>query len=251
MNHDMNAVLMITFCLLGSVASVGAAGLMLLVKGDRLRTLTSSLIPYAIGTLLGAAFFGMIPHALQGLPSERVLPTVLGGIILFFVLEKVALWRHCHEQSCETHTRAGELILIGDSIHNFVDGVAIAIAFLGSIHLGVAISLAVIAHEIPQEVGDFAVLLESGYTRQKALLYNTLSSLTALLGAILTYYLMPVIEWLVPYLLCVSAASFIYIALADLVPGRRRVGGWRSLMAELGLIALGIGTIVMLHTHSH
>jgi zinc and cadmium transporter len=245
----MNAFLMITFCILASAASVGAATLMLLLKEHRLRHLTSFLIPYAIGTLLGAAFFGMIPYALNQLPSTTVLPTILGGIILFFVLEKVALWRHCHEESCATHTRSGEMILMGDSIHNFVDGVAIATAFSGSISLGIATSLAVIAHEVPQEVGDFAILLKSGYTRKKAIWYNTLSSLTALPGAILTYYLLPLIRPLVPYLLCISAASFIYIALADLVPGRRRVEGWGNLALELGLVLLGIGTIIVLHAN--
>ena len=138
------------------------------------------------------------------------------------------------------------MILIGDSVHNFVDGVAIAAAFAGSIPLGVAASVAVIAHEVPQEVGDFAILLESGYTRSRALWFNTLSSIAALPGAVMTFFLLPVIQSLVPYLLSVSAASFIYIALADLVPGRRATGGPRSLAWELPLVALGIGTIVAL-----
>jgi zinc and cadmium transporter len=168
------------------------------------------------------------------------------GIIIFYVLEKFALWRHCHEQPCDVHTRAGAMILIGDSIHNFVDGVAIAAAFAGSISLGIATSVAVIAHEMPQEVGDFVILLESGFSRSRALFFNALSSLTAILGAILTYFLLPVAQSLVPYLLSMSAASFIYIALADLVPGRRATGGLRSLAWELPLISLGIGTIVTL-----
>lgn len=242
----MNLVLIITFCLLGSVCSVGLAAQLLLFGRKRLSLITSSLIPYAIGTLLGAAFFGMIPHALLRLPSEAVLPTVLAGIVLFFLLEKFALWRHCHEQSCDVHTRAGEMILIGDSLHNFVDGVAIAAAFAGSVPVGIATSLAVIAHEVPQEVGDFAILLESGYTRSRAFLFNALSSFAALPGAILTYYLLPFIWWAVPYLLSLSAASFIYIALADLVPGRRSAGGVRTLVREMALIGLGVGTIVAL-----
>jgi len=242
----MNLALIVTFCLLGSVCSVGLAALLLLFKGRQLSLLTSRLIPYAIGTLLGAAFFGMIPHALRRLPSELVLPTVLAGIVLFFLLEKFALWRHCHEKPCDVHTRAGEMILIGDSLHNFVDGVAIAAAFAGSVPLGIATSLAVIAHEVPQEVGDFAILLESGYTRARALLWNALSSLAALLGAILAYYTLPLVRWAVPYLLSLSAASFIYIALADLVPGRRSVGGLRGLVQEMVLIGLGVGTIAVL-----
>lgn len=129
----MNLALIVFFTLLGSICSVGLAALLLLFKGKRLSFVTDGLIPYAIGTLLGAAFFGMIPHALLRLPGTSVLPAVLSGIILFYVLEKFALWRHCHEQPCDVHTRAGTMILIGDSLHNFVDGVAIAAAFAGSV----------------------------------------------------------------------------------------------------------------------
>ncbi|MFH0729006.1 MAG: ZIP family metal transporter [Pseudomonadota bacterium] len=238
--------LIVLFTLLGSICSVGLAGLLLLFTRERLHFVTGGLIPYAIGTLLGAAFFGMIPHALLRLASTSVLPTVLFGIILFYVLEKFAMWRHCHEQPCNVHTRAGTMILIGDAFHNFVDGVAIAAAFSESVSLGITTSVAVIAHEVPQEVGDFAILLESGFSRSRALFFNALSSLTALIGAVMTFFLLPVIQLLVPYLLSVSAASFIYIALADLVPGRRDAGGIRSLAWELPLIALGIGTIAAL-----
>jgi len=242
----MNLFLISIFTLLGSIWSVGLAALLLLFKGKRLAFFSSTLIPFAIGTLLAAALFGMIPHAMQQLPSASVLPTVLAGIILFYILEKFALWRHCHEQPCEVHTRAGSMILIGDSIHNFVDGIAIAVAFMGSVPLGIATSVAVIAHEVPQEVGDFAILLESGYSRSRALVYNALSSLAALPGAIITYFLLPVVQSLVPYMLSISAASFIYIALADLVPGRRTSGGLRSLVWELPLIVFGIFTIIAL-----
>jgi zinc and cadmium transporter len=207
----------------------------------------SGLIPYAIGTLLGAAFFGMIPHAQLELSSKHTFAVVLAGLILFFMLEKFAVWRHCHEKPCGIHSRAATMILIGDSLHNFVDGVAIAAAFGGSISLGIATSIAVITHEVPQEVGDFAILLESGYSKSKALCMNGLSSLTALVGAVATFFLLPIVKPLVPYLLAISAASFIYIALADLVPGRRDTGGLGSLLWELPLIALGVGTILALH----
>ena len=242
----MILILVVLFTLLGSICSVGLAGLMLLFKDNRMTLITGTLIPYAIGTLLGAAFFGMIPHAQQELSSEKILPLILGGLILFFMLEKFALWRHCHEMPCDIHTRSGTMILIGDSLHNFVDGVAIAVAFNSSISLGIATSIAVITHEVPQEVGDFAILLESGYSRIKALWLNTLSSLTALVGAMIAYFLLPVVQLLVPYFLSISAASFIYIALADLVPGRRATGGLKSLAWELPLIALGVGTIIAL-----
>ena len=138
------------------------------------------------------------------------------------------------------------MILIGDSLHNFVDGVAIAVAFNSSVDLGIATSIAVVAHEVPQEAGDFAILLESGYSKACALWLNTLSSLAALVGAVMTFFLLPIVQSLVPYLLAVSGASFIYIALADLVPGRRATGGLQSLSWELPLIALGVGTIAVL-----
>lgn len=241
--------LIVVFAALGSVCSVGAASLLLLLKPERLQRVTGLLIPYAIGTLLGAAFFGMIPHALKHLPATSILPAVLAGIILFYVLEKFALWRHCHEQPCGTHSQAGLLILVGDALHNFVDGVAIAAAFSLSVPLGIATSVAVIAHEVPQEAGDFAILIESGYARPRALLYNLMSSLATVPGALGTYFLLPIIRPAIPYLLSVSAASFIYIALADLVPGRRATGGLKSLAWELPLIGLGVFTIVALRLH--
>jgi zinc and cadmium transporter len=243
----MTFTLIIVFTLLGSVCSIGLAALVLLFKGKNLSRLTAVLIPYAIGTLLGAAFFGMIPHALEQADADAVLSAVLAGILLFYLIEKLALWRHCHNQPCEIHTQAGTLILIGDSLHNFVDGVAIAVAFAASVPLGIATSVAVIAHEVPQEVGDFAILLESGFSRSRALLFNLLSSLTALAGAVLTVCLLPIAQSLTPFLLSVSAASFIYIALADLIPGRRSDSGLRSLLWELPLITLGIATIVAFH----
>lgn len=238
--------LIVIFTLLGSVLSVACAGLVLLIKPQRISLFTSVMIPYSIGTLLGAAFFGMIPNALSRLGVTSVLRAVLAGFILFYVLEKFALWRHCHERPCHVHSRAGSLILIGDALHNFVDGVAIAVAFTGSIPLGIGTSLAVIAHEIPQEVGDFAILLEGRYSRSRAFWLNTLSGGAALPGAVMTYLLLSVGQSLAPYMISVSAASFIYIALADLVPGRRAAGGPKSLAWELPLIAAGIGTIAVL-----
>jgi zinc and cadmium transporter len=242
----MNLALIVCFTLLGSICSVGLAALLLLFKGKRLSVITASLIPYAIGTLLGAAFFGMMPHAMNQLPVESALGAVLVGLIAFFVLEKLALWRHCHERPCDVHTRAGTMILVGDSLHNFVDGVAIAVAFAASVHLGIVTAVAVIAHEVPQEVGDFAILLESGYSPTRALSYNALSSIVAVPGALVAYYLLPAVQGLVPYLLCVSAASFVYIALADLVPGRRVVSGVWNFGWEVLLIALGVATIMRL-----
>lgn len=236
----------IVFSLLGSVCAVGLASVVLLLRNKLSSVLSAVLIPYAIGTLLGAAFLGMIPEVLKRLPPRGALGSVLAGIVAFFVLEKLALWRHCHEHPCEVHSQAGALILVGDSFHNFVDGVAIAVAFAGSIPLGIATAVAVFAHEVPQETGDFAILLQSGYSSSRALLLNGLVSLATLPGAVLTYFLLPLISSIVPYLLALSAASFIYIALADIVPGRRSTGGLKTLILELALIAGGIATIYAL-----
>lgn len=240
-------VLMLLCCLAGSAGSVALAGAMLALPEGRLRPLAMGFIPYAIGTLLGAAFIGMLPHALEQAPARQVLPVVMLGLVVFFLLEKVSLWRHCHEQPCDIHTRAGTLILLGDSLHNFVDGVAIAVSFSSSVSLGVATSLAVVAHEIPQEAGDFAILLQSGYSRRKAFFWNFLASLATLPGALLAWLFLPVLRGVIPFLLAFSAASFIYIALADLIPGRRVLPGWRVLVAELCLIGLGVGTILLFH----
>jgi zinc and cadmium transporter len=242
----MILLLIVVFTLLGSLVSVGLAGLVLCFPSRHLDGLTRYLIPYAIGTLLGAAFFGMIPQALHHLSTRTALGAILAGIILFFILEKLAIWRHCHQRRCDIHSQAGTLILIGDSLHNFVDGVAIAVAFATSVPLGITTSVAVIAHEVPQEVGDFAILLASGYTRRRAFLFNALSSLAALLGAVLAYVLLAPLRQFVPYLLALSAASFLYIALADLIPGRREVSGLHALAWELVLIVAGVGTIGLL-----
>jgi zinc and cadmium transporter len=237
----------IGFSILGSIGAVAGAALMLLFPESIRRTLVPVLVSYATGTLLGAAFLGMIPAGLKQAPAPALMATVLAGMVLFFVLEKFVLWRHCHENECEVHSRAGSLILIGDAFHNFVDGVVIAAAFLTSIPLGITASFAVIAHEVPQEVGDFAILLDSGYGRARALLLNGLSSATTLPGAVLTYFWLGETRAAVPYILALSAASFIYIAAADLIPGLHKQVTAAASLRQLVLLLAGIGTIALFH----
>jgi zinc and cadmium transporter len=239
------------FSLLGSVVSVGAAGLMLLFPVAVRRVLLPCLISYATGTLLGAAFLGMIPSGIGQAPPRQVLATVLAGIVLFFVLEKLVLWRHCHAPDCAEHRRAGPLILVGDAFHNFVDGVVIATAFVTSIPMGISASLAVIAHEVPQEVGDFAILLESGYSRTRALVLNGLSASTTIPGALAAYLWLGETREAVPYILAVSAASFIYIAVADLIPGLHRRPEASATVQQVALIGLGIAVIYVMHSTVH
>lgn len=235
------------FSVLGSVGAVAGAALFLYFPEGSRKILVPHLVSYATGTLLGAAFLGMIPAGLNLAPAATVTATVLAGMVLFFVLEKLVLWRHCHDSACEVHGRAAPLILIGDAFHNFVDGVVIAAAFLTSMPLGVTASLAVVAHEVPQEVGDFAILLDNGYGRAKALVLNTVSAATTLPGAMLAYFWLDEMRGAVPYILAISAASFIYIAAADLIPGLHRQGTAAASLRQLVLLLAGIGTIAIFH----
>jgi zinc and cadmium transporter len=239
----------IIFSLLGSVGSLGGAVLLLAFPDRKRSSVVPALVSYAAGTLLGAAFLGMIPQALDRASAGPVLATVLAGIVLFFLLEKLVIWRHCHDGECEVHGTAGPLILFGDAFHNFVDGVVIAAAFLISFPLGTATALAVIAHEVPQEVGDVAVLLDSGYPRQQAFLYNLYSSLATLPGAMIAYYYLTAVQAAVPYILAFSAASFIYIAVADLIPKLHRKAGLGASIVQTILLLAGIGTILFFRLH--
>jgi len=235
------------FSILGGVGAIAVSGLFLLFPSHVRGVLVPCLISYATGTLLGAAFLGMIPASLAQAPPIAVTTTVLAGIVLFFVLEKIVLWRHCHDGECDAHGRAAPLILIGDAFHNLVDGVVIAAAFLSSTTMGIAASLAVIAHEIPQEVGDFAILLDSGYSRTKALFLNGLSACATLPGALAAYLFLGETRAFVPYILALSAASFTYIAAADLIPGLHRQTSAAASLRQLALLLAGIGTIALFH----
>src|SRR5882762_1712698 len=196
-----------------------------------------ALVSFAIGTLLGAVFLEILPHAIASTGNLQALfATVLAGILGFFVLEKLVLWRHCHIEDCEAHDhhadpgdrgRSGLMIIIGDGFHNFVDGILIAAAFLQSTELGLVTAAAIIAHEIPQEIGDFVILLHSGYSKFAALALNLASSLAMLVGA----------------LLALAAASMIYVAVADLIPGLHRRPELHATAQQVALIALGVALI--------
>jgi len=236
--------LAILFSLLGSVGAMGGAALLLAFPDAMRQRLLPCLLSYATGTLLGAAFLGMIPQGLTKASPLAISGTVLAGLVGFFILEKLVIWRHCHDEDCEEHGhQAGTLILLGDAFHNFVDGVVIAAAFLTSVPLGIATALAVIAHEIPQELGDFAILLHSGISKTRAFVYNLLSSLTTLPGAIIGWFWLADVREAIPFVLAISAASFIYIAVADLVPSLHRHATLKSSMLQVALILAGIATI--------
>jgi zinc and cadmium transporter len=233
---------------LGSFGGLLAASSFLLV-GDSMRVKALPwAISYAVGTLLGVALLALLPQALERLPPTRALGTLLGGVLAFFLLEKLVLWRHCHDtDACEVHTStAASLVIVGDAFHTFVDGAVIAAAVLTSIPLGVTTALAVATHEIPQEVGDIAILLRAGFSRGRAFTLNLLSGIGGILGAVLMLAASQSIPDLLPYVLAFAAGSFLYVAMSDLIPDLHRGGLEGGPFRQLLLIGAGIITIVAL-----
>ena len=250
-------------CLAGGVLSIAAAALVIFGLPKRWLGFTVS---FSTGLLLATATLHLLPEAFEaGLTPHEVFPLLLAGIIGFFALEKFALWRHSHgtpdahthHHACENHTHShhhghgGETvsILVGDAFHNFTDGLLIAAAFLADPALGWAATLAIIAHEVPQEAGDFAILLAAGWKRGRALFWNTISSLSALLGGLIGYFALErALEW-IPHILTVAAASFLYIAVADLMPRLKREQ--EAVLGHGLLLAAGIAFVVFGSAHSH
>lgn len=235
----------VTFGILGGAGAAGGSALVMALPARMRRSIVPWLLSYATGTLLGAAFLGMLPRAFAGAPAFAISAALLAGFVAFFALEKLLIWRHCHGPECEVHGTAGPLILVGDAFHNFVDGIVIAAAFLTSIPLGVAAALAVIAHEVPQEVGDFAILLDSGYSVRSALFLNIVSAGATLPGAVLGYLWLGESMAAMPYVLALSTASFIYIAAADLIPTLHRRSAPGAAFVQFLLVLAGIGTIAL------
>ncbi len=253
-------------CLLGGALSIGAAALIMFGLPRKWITLTVS---FSTGLLLAMALLHLLPEALeQGLTPHEAFPILLGGILCFFTLEKLALWRHAHHGSGENDTHPDDhqcadhthnhhhahadgtfLILIGDGFHNFTDGLLIAAAFLADPLLGWSTTLAIIAHEVPQEAGDFAILLAAGWKRSRALLWNLASSLTAIAGGLTGYYAFKEAQGWVPVILTVAASSFLYVAIADLMPRLKRETtsiGWHSVLLIAGIAIVAFGRV---HVH--
>ncbi len=219
------------------------------------------MICYAIGALLGASFLEILPHALHDFNPKNLSLILLCGILAFFILEKLVLWRHCHHNHCEVHgehpvlpKRGGSLVLIGNAFHNFADGVLIAAAFLESEALGVVMMWAILAHEIPQEIGDFAILRHSGYSFKKATLCNFLSNLSTVLGASAAWFLLENLNELLPVFLGIAASSMIYVAMSDLIPDLHHKTALKDSLLQIILILMGIFSIVAVQTlagHNH
>lgn len=288
---DFSVLLWIVlFSLLGGLLSVAGAALVALNIN---KTAIPMLISYAIGAMLGAVFLEILPHAIEVAASPKhMTATVLLGILLFFALEKLVLWRHCHGDHCEVHAmhtaeecpdsqtslssadstvtkykvvavkqpsinahpqhhshdrgRSGMMIMIGDTFHNFVDGILIASAFMVDIKLGIVTAIAIIAHEIPQEVGDFLILLHSGYSKKQAFIFNLVSSLATAVGGFVAYFALSQVQTWVPTILGLAAASMLYVAVADLIPSLHKRTELRATISQLSLIACGVASIFLI-----
>jgi zinc and cadmium transporter len=247
----------IAFSVFGSLLSVGmAAGYLLLPERARTRSL-DGLVSFATGVLLGVAFIHLLPHALDheaALDSSTIMVTVLLGIFVFFILEKALIWRHAHHHGHDASDEhrgaksAGALIVVGDTFHNFLDGILLTAAFVTDVHLGIATGFALIAHEIPQELGDFAILINSGMSRTRAFILNGVTSLAMAIGALVAWWGIKYVQATLPYILAFTAASFIYIAVADLIPSLHRGVRLKDTITQLILITAGILLITAFQT---
>jgi len=231
--------------LLGSSGGLLVASSLLLFHDSLRVRLVPWLVSYAVGALLGVSLLALLPEALALVPPATVMGTLLVGILVFFVLEKLVLLRHCHTDDCDGHSAAAPLVLLGDAIHNFIDGAIVCTAVLTSVPLGVNTAIAVAAHEIPQEVGDTAILLAAGYSRRRALVLNLVSGGSGIAGALLAYASVSVVPGIRPFVLAFSSASLLYIAMSDLIPDLHRGRVDRNSARQVLFIAAGIGTIVL------
>jgi zinc and cadmium transporter len=237
--------------LLGSLGGLLVASSLLLFNANVRTKLLPWLVSYAVGALLGVALLALLPEALETLTPTQAFSTLLFGILVFFMLEKLVLLRHCHTDECQVHAAAAPLVIFGDAFHNFIDGAIIAAAVLTSVPLGVNTAIAVAAHEIPQEVGDVAILLASGYSRRRTLILNGLSGASGIVGAALAYSMVSVVPGIRAFVLAFSSASLLYIAMSDLIPDLHRGQIDRNSVRQVVLIALGIGTIVAFERLAH
>ncbi len=271
--------------LIGGALSVAGAALVALQART---TAVPMLISYAIGAMLGAVFLEILPEGIKVATDVHTFTgTVLFGILLFFTLEKLVIWRHCHGDHCEVHAihteeecpethphttkykpvtvkqpsilapaashhshthdhgRSGMMVMIGDTFHNFVDGILIASAFMVDIKVGIVTSIAIIAHEIPQEVGDFLILLHSGYSKKQAFVFNLVSSFATVIGGTAAYFALSHVQGWVPTILGLAAASMLYVAVADLIPSLHKRTELRASISQLLLIACGVGSIAL------
>ncbi|WP_223851300.1 ZIP family metal transporter [Cupriavidus pauculus] len=253
--------------LISGVGSILGAALLSLTVASRV---VERMVSFSVGVLLATALLHSLPEAFEsGADTRALFGTLLAGLLGFFLLEKLSLLRHSHHHEGDGHHhhhghdreeagRSGMTILVGDTFHNFADGIVIAAAFLADPHIGIVTALAIAAHEIPQEVGDFIVLLNAGFSKARAFAFNLLSSLAAVIGGIVGYFLLDQLQAWIPYVLVIASSSFVYIAVSDLMPQMQRRPRWRESAIQVVLVAAGIAAIVFItngvhesHAHHH
>jgi zinc and cadmium transporter len=230
----------ISVAIVGLISLVGVSALLL--KKNFIERAMLYLVSFSVGALFGDTFIHIMPELAKerGL-NLQIAAAILAGILLFFILEKFVYWHHCHKVEEHHHIHpVGISVLVGDGLHNFLDGVIVAGAYLVSLPIGIATTIAVILHEIPQEIGDFGVLVYAGFSKRRALLYNLLSGLISILGAILAIFAAQYIIGATSILLAVAAGGFIYIAGSDLIPALHKENGWRQSFGQFVAIVLGI-----------
>jgi zinc and cadmium transporter len=248
----MSVMVINTFFAFLSVLAVSLASLVgaffLSLNEDKLKKYVHFFISLAIGALLGDAFIHLIPESFEKIPNPSIASIfIITGIIIFFIIEKFLHWHHHGEDKEENHIHpVGKLILFSDGFHNLIDGIIIGVSFMASIPLGIATTIAVLLHEIPQEIGDFAVLIHSGYTKKRALFLNFLSALTAIFGLFIALIFGNLAESFSVWILPIAAGGFIYIAVADLIPELRVTKKMSSTLSQIFFILLGVFLMVSL-----
>jgi len=238
--------LFVTIIIVSFVESLIAfiGGLFAIFNAEKLKKASHFVISFAVGALLSVAMLDLIPEAIELGSVESILPFVLVGIVLFFILEKSLFWYHCHDGVCPVHTYT-YLVLWGDFLHNLVDGVIITLAFMANFELGLLTAVAVILHEIPQEISDFGVLVAGGLSRRKALIYNYFSAVSVIIGAVITYSLGFWLEPFLPFALAIIAGNFIYLALTDLMPELHETTSFKHGLLQTILIIAGAIAVVI------
>jgi len=252
----MNLLIIIAVCFFGSLLSLMLAYLFSKLK---MVNYADYFVSFAVGTLLGAAFLEIIPHAYElSRDLHQISLIVLVGILVFFILEKLLVWRHCHGSHCENHSpvvnhdiKKGSILIIGDCFHNFIDGILIASAFIVDINLGLITALAIIVHEIPQEISNFSILIKSGYSLSRTLLMNIITGCAMIVGAILAYFVLNDLEFLIPIILSFAASSMIYVAISDLIPSLHKKVEIKQTFQQTFSIFLGVLIIYFLHSLIH
>ena len=252
----MNLLVIIAVCFFGSLLSLTLAYLFSKLK---MVNYADYFVSFAVGTLLGAAFLEIIPHSYElSKDLHQISLIVLIGILIFFILEKLLVWRHCHGSHCENHSpvvnhdvKKGSILIIGDCFHNFIDGILIASAFIVDINLGLITALAIIVHEIPQEISNFSILINSGYSLSRTLLMNVFTGFAMIIGAIVAYFVLNDLEFLIPIILAFAASSMIYVAISDLIPSLHKKVEIKQTFQQTFSIFLGVLIIYFLHSLIH